>query len=372
MRHVGMAVVLFLPLYAGIERAQGNQARTAEEIYRSACSSCHGVDGRGAAKSHVGFDLPLPDFTDCSFATREPDIDWNAVSHEGGPGRAFSKLMPAFGDALSSEDIQMATAHVRTFCSDKNWPAGELNLPRPLVLEKAYPEDEAVFTSEINAEGAGGVFNKIVYEKRFGARNQFELVIPFHWREEQAILDPASGNWRGGVGDIALGAKRALFHSSRTGSIFSVTGEIVLPTGDRDKGFGTGTTIFEPFVSYGQILPSNFFFQAQTGVELPFDTNRAERAGFWRFALGRSFTQGNQFGRTWSPMLEVLAAREFVAREPVLWDLVPQMQVTLSRRQHIMMNFGVRLPVTDSGPRNTQFLFYLLWDWFDGGLFDGW
>jgi len=71
-------------------------------------------------------------------------------------------------------------------------------------------------------------------------------------------------------------------------------------------------------------------------------------------------------------MLELLGARELVSGEKVQWDLVPQMQVTLNRRQHIMANFGVRLPVTDSGTRNTQLLFYILWDWFDGGLLEGW
>jgi hypothetical protein len=37
-----------------------------------------------------------------------------------------------------------------------------------------------------------------------------------------------------------------------------------------------------------------------------------------------------------------------------------------------MMNIAVRVPVTDSSNRDTQILFYLLWDWFDGGFFDGW
>jgi hypothetical protein len=37
-----------------------------------------------------------------------------------------------------------------------------------------------------------------------------------------------------------------------------------------------------------------------------------------------------------------------------------------------MLNIGTRIPVNNSGQRNTQILFYLLWDWFDGGLRDGW
>jgi hypothetical protein len=173
------------------------------------------------------------------------------------------------------------------------------------------------------------------------------------------------------VGDVALAFKRALLHSLRSGSILSVTGEVILPTGNEDRGFGKGTVVFEPFVSFGQVLPSEFFLHSQGGVELPHDTDRAEREGFWRLALGRTFTQGD-FGRAWSPIVEVLGTREFGSGEDVHWDVVPQCQVTLNTRQHVMLNVGVKLPVTDSSTRETQILLYLLWDWFDGGFFEGW
>ncbi len=342
---------------------------TGEELYRSACSSCHGVEGRGSPQHRVGFDVPVPDFTDCSFASREPDADWIAIAHEGGPVRAFSEIMPAFGKALSFEELSSIMFHIRSFCGNSDWPSGELNLPRFFMTEKAYPEDEAVYTLALDVEGHGAASNKIVYEKRFGARNQFEMVIPFGWKENGRIGE--EGNWRGGLGDVAVGVKRAFFHHARTGTIFSATGEFVLPTGDSEKGFGKGTMVFEPFVSFGQILPSEFFFQSQIGFELPFDTERAEQEGFWRFGLGRTFTEG-RFGRAWSPMCEFLGSREFGEDEQTQWDFVPQMQVTLNQRQHIMLNVGVRLPLTDSGIRDTQLLFYLLWDWFDGGFFSGW
>jgi hypothetical protein len=53
-------------------------------------------------------------------------------------------------------------------------------------------------------------------------------------------------------------------------------------------------------------------------------------------------------------------------------DLVPQMQVTLSRRQHVRANLGVQVPVSHTAGRPVQVTFYVLWDWFDGGLFEGW
>jgi hypothetical protein len=87
--------------------------------------------------------------------------------------------------------------------------------------------------------------------------------------------------------------------------------------------------------------------------------------------IGKSFVHV-RFGRTWSPMVEVLGARELGTGARVQWDIAPQMQVTLSKRQHIMVNAGVRMPMTDRSDRDPQVLMYLLWDWFDGGFLDGW
>lgn len=368
---MAMLVFLMMPLRAAVQNDNGEK-RSSREIYLSACAACHGADGKGQSQSRVGFDLPLPDFSDCSFATREPDPDWVAVAHQGGPVRGFSRLMPAFGGVLSLEEIARAVEYIRTFCPDRSWPRGDLNLPRPMVTEKAYPEDEAVVTFGVG-EKLDFVSGEFVYEQRFGARDQFELVVPFGWRE----MPVPGGNgvttdWTSNLGDVAFGMKRALIHSLKSGSIFSAAAEIILPTGDDAAGFGKGTFVFEPFLSYGQILPSDFFLHSQLGFEIPFESRKAENEVFLRLAWGRTFTTGGWWGRAWSPMIEVLASRELVSGEDVALDLLPQIQVTLNTRQHVMLNIGVRIPVTDASNRNFQVLVYLLWDWFDGGFFEGW
>jgi len=358
---------------AAAATAAETDGRTARGIYMDACASCHGADGRGLSKSRVGFDDPLPDFTECNFATREPVSDWIAVAHQGGPVRGFSHVMPSFGAALGEDEIALAVAHIRTFCPDGAWPRGELNFPRPIVTEKAFPEDEAVLTAVVPTEGeADAVDMEIVYEHRFGARNQFELVVPFGWAE-RVSTGPGEdgGDWTSGVGDIALGVKRAVWHSLEKGAIVAVTAEVVLPTGDEDAGFGKGTAIFEPFVSYGQALPAELFLHAQAGLELPADTDRAEEEAFLRAAIGRKFTAG-RWGRAFSPMIEILGARELAGGAATHWDIAPQLQVTLNTRQHISAAFGVRAPLNDTSTRDTQLMAYLLWEWFDGNLFEGW
>ena len=51
---------------------------------------------------------------------------------------------------------------------------------------------------------------------------------------------------------------------------------------------------------------------------------------------------------------------------------MPEMQVTLSRRQHIRFAAGYRIPVTNTSDRPKQVMFYVLWDWQDGRLLKGW
>lgn len=334
-------------------------------LYRVACAACHGSDGTGAPATQRAFEEEVPDFSECTFASREPDADWAAVILGGGPVRAFSRMMPAFGDALTERQVQDILDHVRTFCVDGAWPRGELNLPRPFGTEKAYPEDEAVWTTSVAAEGPAAVLNEIVYERRIGARGQVEVKVPFGVRRQGD-----DGTLAGGLGDLAFAYKHTLAHGLRSGSIFSIAAELIVPTGDATRGFGGDATILEPFVAFGRILPADAFLHAQAGAELPIGGADAGSELFGRFALGRTFTQG-AWGRAWSPMLEFLATRELEGGADIAVDIVPQMQVTLNTRQHVMLSAGVRIPLDDSA-RNTQLLLYVLWDWFDGGLFDGW
>jgi len=368
IRALASLMTLAFALALGVVTASGQSAgaaaqpdRTGRQIYEAACASCHGADGRGTAAVAADYPLAPPDFTDCNFATREGDIDWLAVSHDGGPARGFDRLMPAYGEALTRAEMERAFSHIRRFCTNPAWPRGELNFPRALVTEKAFPEDETVLTI---AADKGAVTNKFIYERRFGPRNQIEMIVPL------AFSKRAPGDWTGGVGDLAFAFKRTLAHGLRSGSIFSAAAELAVPTGSTERGIGSGTAVLEPFVAYGQILPAGGFLQLQAGGGLPLNREDPDEA-FLRTALGQRFRQG-VWGRMWSPMLEIIGARELVSGAVAEWDLVPQMQVTLSTRQHIRADAGVRIPVNERAGRSKQFLMYVFWDWFDGGLLAGW
>lgn len=364
--HLPVVLTLSFVWLQGIVLSQ-SQLNSGKEIFEAACVACHGHDGRGQPQTTLGFDPPptFPDFTDCSATTREADADWSAIIHNGGPMRGFSQIMPSFRDALTSAQIGKVIQHLRGFCTERSWPPGELNLPRPLVTEKAFPEDEWVLSTSVNTSGNPGFTSTFVYEKRFGVRNQIEIKAPFTFQR------PSPQTWYGGIGDIDLGYKRVLASSKRTGSIFSFVGEALLPSGDAARGLGNGVTIFETFGSYAQLLPKNSFLQFQGGAELP-TRKEAPKAVFWRTAIGTTLAGDRGFGRQWSPMVEVLADREFATGERTNWDLLPQFQVTLNKRQHIRASVGFRFPVNNTLGRSTALVFYLLWDFFDGGLLDGW
>ena len=380
------------------------------DIYAASCANCHGLDGTGLDRSLLAFEEEMPDFTDCDFAAREPDADWIAVAHEGGPVRGFSEMMPAFRGALTEEQLGRVMSYIRTLCTDANWPRGELNLPRPLLTEKAYPEDEWVIEGDGDIEDGAAMTGAFVYEYRFGPRSQVEVVIPYGWRrgasgsgmdhdgghsdhdrrphagsradrdhdrhdDDHDHSDDDRGHgglWSHGLGDVVLALKHALFHSIDAGTIFSVGGEVILPTGEAGAGLGAPGSALEPFMSFGQILPGDAFLQGQAGAEVPlYEDGEAE--GFARLVLGATRTEG-PWGRAWSPMLEVQAKRGFDSGDDTLVDLVPQLQVSLNTRQHVLANVGLLIPVGEAAgaERPIRLLAYVLLDWFDGGFFEGW
>ncbi len=71
-------------------------------------------------------------------------------------------------------------------------------------------------------------------------------------------------------------------------------------------------------------------------------------------------------------MVEFLADRDLQDGAKTNWDVLPEMQVTISQRQHVRAAIGVRAPMTNTQGRNPQVVMYVLWDWADGKLWEGW
>ena len=338
---------------------------TGEQLFKKACVACHAADGRGQPLEVRGFETEPPDFTDCHLTTPEADLDWDSIIHRGGRARSFDRMMPSFADELTNDEIAKIIVYLRTFCTEPGWPRGDLNLPRPFVTEKAFPENEAVLTTTIMASHGKGASNDFLYEHRVGRRGQYEINVPL------AFQQGSRGSWAAGVGDIAAAYKHVLFDSLQRGAILSAGGEVKFPTGRESGGLGGGVAVFEAFGTLSKTIGADGFLHVHAGFEVPSDSVKAVKETFWRVAIGKSYME-HRYGRAWTPMIEMLAAREIVPGAKPEWDLLPQIQVSLSDRQHVLIDVGVRVPVNERAGRGTSVLAYLLWDWFDGTLVDGW
>lgn len=203
-----------------------------------------------------------------------------------------------------------------------------------------------------------------IHEQAFGKRNQLEVDAPWDMQSQNDAYNSH-------VGNITVGVKHVMFSSLRTGTIFSLQGGILPPTGSKQMG-GNGTTVFEPYAAMDQLFRSNTWIQFQMGADLPHHPNVTPQSLYWYTALGQTWSPDHRLGRQWSPMVELLANRDLKDAAAADWDVMPEMQVSLSPRQHIRADLGYRKPFSDTAGRTPQVVFYILWDWADGKFWEGW
>jgi hypothetical protein len=284
--------------------------------------------------------------------------------------------MPSFGGVLTSKQADQVVAYLRSLCTEPGWPLGELNVPLAMLTEKAFPESETLVKSAINASGPAGVSNNLIYEQILDKRDQLEVAIPFNWARQEG------GSSAGGLGDIAVGLKHVLMSrvnpprdgpfSDSTGSILSVQGEVLLPTGSWRHGFGSGEPGFGVFAMYDQLFPAQTFMELQGGFDLPLRAIHVARSAYVRSAFGKTFVEHSESERLWTPMVEVVANRDLTGGATTNFDEVTEFQVTLNQRQHIRAALGYLVPINNTAGRPRQIELYFLWDWFDGGFLEGW
>src|SRR3989442_9164371 len=216
-----------LGLWCALATAPPAATNEGQELYEAACASCHGLDGRGAPQG-TAINVPLPDFTDCSFVTREATGNWVALAAHGGQELALSPQMPGFGDALSEAQIRSIIAYLRRFCTDPFWPSADLNFRRPLFTGKAFPEDELVLNYNFErSRRLRSLVNEWTLEKRFGARRMAEVTLPFVYH------DPQGSATTGGGGGIPPFYKHVLFACQQNGIGARVSIHLMLATRDR-------------------------------------------------------------------------------------------------------------------------------------------
>lgn len=302
------------------------------------------------------------DFTDCKVTSAEPDADWERAVAKGGPGVGLSPQMPAFEDSLPPEQIRAFVSHMRGFCKEPGWPSGNTNFPRPLVTEKAFPENEFVIVPAVshwNESPAASITETSVvaiYERRLGKRSMIEIEMPM-------VATNSLAAWTSGVGDVAIAFKHAIFDRGESPRIVSLGLETKLPSGDRFKAHGSGTAIFEPFISAGAVI-RDWYVQSQLKVELPADRLRADRAFVYNAYIGRDTSAAPN---TWTVGVELNgeAAFPYLGVNTNLVALTPQVRKGLTGTGALAAAAGVMLPLNKRDAQGVRWAGYLLWEYLE-------
>ncbi len=331
-------------LAASPAAARGQLPESTKDLYNATCAKCHAEDGTGRLPTPTVKNAPM-DFTDCPRTTAEPDADWELVTARGGPVAGLSSEMPAFGDAFSAERIRALVQYVRGFCREPAWPLGNLNLPRPLFTEKAFPENEFLVIPVVShtAGEAADLRFRAVYERRVSRRAHVEVGVPI-------ASVHGEGRRSTGLGDTALAAKYVL-HTDNVSRILTAGLEVVVPTGSERRGLGSGTTGFEPYLATG-FLVGELILQGQFKMEFP---AHEPREIVYNVYAGRNL---DTTPSTWTFGVELNGVEKALA-------LTPQVRKPLTRTGALAAAVGVRVPVANRSAQSTRFAGYLLWEYLD-------
>jgi hypothetical protein len=324
---------------------------TIPEMWSEWCARCHAADGSGKLVEPT-IDVEPLDFSDCKVAAAEPDADWQLAIAQGGPAVGLSSQMPAFGDTLTGAQVDAFVDYIRGFCKEDGWPHGNMNFPRPIFTEKAFPENEflllpAVSPRRENSARRTDLDLVALYERRIGRRGMWEAAVPLSHRSTE-------GPARRGIGDIELAFKYVLDANATDTRIVSAGLELSLPTGSDGRGLGSGTVIVEPYLAVGTVV-SEVYLQAQTKIELPADRTKASRALVYNLYAGRDTSAAPD---TWTLGVELNGDNERLA-------ITPQVRKGLTKTGALGAALGVRTPLNHRREQPTRVVGYLLWEYLE-------
>jgi mono/diheme cytochrome c family protein len=356
---IGMALALCLGGAAAQSAAADDLARGAE-VFQANCVSCHGPGGHPDPDSPLVKSLGVmpADFSDALFNSREPASTWKMVVTHGGPEMGFSEMMPAFGASLSEQHIDAVLAYIKTLGGEHDYPDGELNLFLPIRTKKAFPEDEWVWKQRYTGQDGDNAWkNTLEYEFRIGQRGQGILEI--NHEVEGSHSD---------FGHLEPGFKYVLKHDKRSGFILTGAAQVGVP-------LNSGANWeFLPYLAFGKVLSKVWILQGSGRLKLDLedsDGSSAELASIIHWVH-------TDRGRAVFPALEVVAEVPFERgsgpdrKDAIQWSLLPQARIGLNKRGNIALNAGVEFPLNDRDRYDWRAYVYFIWDFADGGLFDGW
>lgn len=340
--------------------AQADEFARGAEIFQVNCVVCHGPAGSPDPDSDLvkGLGVVPANFSDALFNSREPLADWKIVVTHGGPALGFSDKMPAFGEVLTEADIDAVMGYIKTLGGEHDYPDGSLNLFLPVRTKKAFPEDEWVWKQRYTGEDGDNQWkNTLEYEFRIGER----------WQGVLEVTHETEGG-DSEFGHFEPGFKYVLQHDKQAGFIFTLGGNLGVPLNS-----GAEWELL-PYLAVGKIISDRLTFQGSGRLKASLDDwdhGSAEFAGILHWV-------NSPMPRAFFPGLELVAELPFERgsgpdrKSSVQLSVLPQVRIGLSKRGHVAINAGVELPINDTDRYDWRAYAYLIWDFADGGFFDGW
>lgn len=330
------------------------------QVYSANCATCHGARGSPDPDSALVKSLGVmpANFSDALFNSREPASTWRMVITLGGAAMGFSEMMPAFGESLSEQEIEAVLAYIKTLGGELDYPDGALNLFLPVRTKKAFPEDEWVWKQRFTGQDGDDAWkNTLEYEFRVGRRGQGILELTHEDKGDQSDF-----------GHFEPGFKYVLKHDLRKGYILTGAAQVGVPM-NSDANWE-----FLPYLAYGKLLSDAWTFQGSARLKLDLedsDASSAELAGIVHWVH-------TDMGRSVWPGLELVAEIPFERgmgpgrKEAVQLEIVPQVRIGLNKRGNIALNAAMEWPLNDTDRYDRRVYLYFIWDFADGGLFEGW
>ena len=198
-----------------------------------------------------------------------------------------------------------------------------------IFTEKAFPENEVVYTNTHHAR------RRCRGRQRGRVRAALRRAEPDRGRRARSTPSGKTDGWTGGLGDVALAFRRTLRRESAHGH--DRRGRRRSRVSDRRCGSRPRQRLSRVRAvrdvrtgAAAQRVPPG----ARRNRDPVGSRSQAPKEAYLRTAMGFTHMADRGFGRSWSPQLEVLLARPFGGDAE--WDVVPQLQVSLSKIQHVM------------------------------------
>lgn len=105
--------MVFALIYTSVSYATGDPVK-GKESFNTICATCHGPEGKGDGPAAAALDPKPRNLSDAAYVSGLTDDHLFKVVKEGGAANGLSAGMPAWGSALSDDQIWNVIAYIRS------------------------------------------------------------------------------------------------------------------------------------------------------------------------------------------------------------------------------------------------------------------